>query len=174
MIKEKEDFDIEELSILFGLKNKINDLSFFFSSSQSKPQTFLQAISLIANNKQFAETSPTSIDTLHIDSLIHNADNFYSSDNNEKLKFDFLKTKNDSSADVSNVNEIEQEIVYNNKMSNTNNNVQNNNNNDNNMNQVDNKDQNKKQKKKESRILEKEIVLIEIEIINISIFYSTS
>lgn len=127
------DYDIEEIESILGIKSKTNELNSLIHKSSEKTKNFLEAISLVINSNKFNSdsyennTPEETKQPLKNDLIIRNANLFYSPENTDKLKIDYIKSQKEFP-----INEIENQIEIN-KESDVN---------------LEEKDKNKKQKRK--------------------------
>ena len=93
--QEKEpELDIDEIQSILGLEGKTKEISELFSNSP--PNNFLQAISLISNSNKFNEntqTQETNDSNLFPDfkNIIINSSNFFMAENSDKYEITFPK-----------------------------------------------------------------------------------
>ena len=157
--QEKEpELDIDEIQSILGLEGKTKEISELFSNSP--PNNFLQAISLISNSNKFNEntqTQETNDSNLFPDfkNIIINSSNFFMAENSDKYEITFpkpSKKKEKSELPVIKITEIkENKNVDNNNIKPEDNNNINNNNQNQNKEDKKQKQKNKKKKKKKKK-----------------------
>ena len=136
----EEEIDIEELEAILGIENKSKEIENIFLNQNSQPNTFLQAVSLISNSKNFGTNLESPISQPQkdeIQNILNNSSYFFSLDNKDKFK---IETNKQVKKKISEDYEIiikeakDNNQNKNNNKNNINNNINNNNINNNNIN----------------------------------------
>ena len=90
----EEEIDIEELEAILGIENKSKEIENIFLNQNSQPNSFLQAVSLISNSKNFGTILESPISQPQkdeIQNILNNSSYFFSLDNKDKFKIETNK-----------------------------------------------------------------------------------